>query len=793
MSSENPIISQPNDEEINLKEMLFNYLRFWPWIVLSVLVFAVGGYYYLKTQINIFESRATVLVKDEKKGGLGSDLDIFSDLGIGGGNSNLYNEIEVFNSRTLMRDVARTLQLQESVVLNSGLASKDIIYYKDAPVYTSLAQAQLDSLSHSVTFLLKKRGENKVDIKEVYSNIAKQKVEKETLDFQLGSELSSSLGNFKLYSTPAFEALQKGTELVVTIHTLETAVDRLKANISIEAVNKDASALQIKHKGPVVALNNAIINSLIEQHEKRTINDKNEVTESTSDFIKQRMMLIEQELSVVEDSSEAFKFKNRLIDLESDAANYLSKEGALEQSITAATIQLSLADFMNEFIQKAKGYDELLPANLGFEDGGIATLTAEHNKLVLERNRLLQSSSAKNPMVSNLDGQIGSIRESLKESLNKLKQSLELQINILKKQEAIYKGKLSNVPEFEREYREILRQQQIKETLYLYLLQKREENEIAMASTLGSVKVLDYAYSSREPIAPKKQIIFLGAILLGLILPIGVIYVRDLLDTKVSSKEELERLGLPFIGQIPVNKSKEYIVTTSENRGDVSEAFRMLRTNLAFLLAKDTQEGKVIFSTSTIAGEGKTFMSINLANSMALTGKKVLLIGLDLRAPKISQYLGEIYENGITDYIVNSNVQIPSIIRKGKNNVKFEYILSGSVPPNPSELLLADRLKELLIYVKEHYDYIIVDTAPVGLVVDTVSILDQADVLLYVVRANYLDKKALDVPKRLVKDKHLTNVALVLNGVKMQSGVYGSYGYGYGYGNQKKSFWRIFK
>ena len=306
------------------------------------------------------------------------------------------------------------------------------------------------------------------------------------------------------------------------------------------------------------------------------------------------------------------------------------------------------------------------------------------------------------------------------------------------------------------------------------------------------MKVLDYAYASPEPIAPKKKIIFLGALLLGLILPIGIIYVRDLLDTKISGKEELERLGLPFIGQIPVNKSKEQLVATADNRGDVSEAFRMLRTNLSFIVPKEEGEAKVIFSTSTIAGEGKTFISLNLSNSLALTNKKVLLLGLDLRAPKISKYLLELDGNGVTDYIVNPSIGIADIIRKERKDLKFDYILSGSVPPNPSELLLTERLKELFAYARENYDYVIVDTAPVGLVVDTISILDEADALLYVVRANYLDKKALDIPKQLAKDKKLKNMALVLNGVKMQSGVYGSYGYGYGYGHEKKSFWKRF-
>jgi tyrosine-protein kinase Etk/Wzc len=779
------------EEEINLKEILFKYLSYWPWILGSVFVFAVGGYFYVKSQINIYESKAAVLVKDDKKGGLGMSMDIFSDLGIGGGNTNVYNEIEVFNSRTILRDVVRELRLQESVMLKTGAISKDVLFYDDAPFSTSLSAIDFEEQEHSVRFDIEVNSNNTLEIKETYSLYPGEVLEKLHKDVSFNTPFATSLGELQLIAGNSRHQVKSGDHYVLSVQTLESAVDKVKENLTIEVINKDASAIQIKHKGPLVPLNNAIINTIINKHEQRAIKDKNEVTESTSDFIKERMILIEMELSSVEDSSQAFKLKNRLIDVESDAANYLSKEGALEKSITESNIQLSLAEFMNEFIQKAKGYDELLPANLGFEDASISSLTAEHNKLVLERNRLLQSSSAKNPMVANIDGQIAAIRASLKESLNKLKQSLELQINILKKQEAIYKGKLSNVPEFEREYREILRQQQIKETLYLYLLQKREENQIAMASTMGSVKVLDYAYSSREPVAPKKKIIFLGAILLGLILPVGVIYVRDLLNTKVTKKEEIEKLGIPLIAQVPQNPTKDYLVAIKGNRNSVSEAFRILRTNMSFLINSEITSGKVIFSTSTIAGEGKTFLALNLANTLAMTGKKVVLLGLDLRAPKIGAYLGEPKDTGVSDYIVDENMPVNKILHSKRGDIYFDFFLSGTIPPNPSELLMSPRLKELIGYCKTNYDYVIVDSAPVGLVVDTVSIVDYADLVLYTIRANHLDKNALDIPVNLYNKKNVRKMGLVFNGVKMTAGYYGAYGYGYGYGDEKKkSFWK---
>jgi capsular exopolysaccharide synthesis family protein len=571
-------------------------------------------------------------------------------------------------------------------------------------------------------------------------------------------------------------------------------VDHIRGNLSVEAVSKDVSVISIKHKGPISELNNDIINNLIHQHEQRTVRDKNEITLATSEFIRERMLLIEAELANVEDSSQAFKSKNRLIDVESDAAMFLTKESAIEKQITDAMIQLSIAGFMNEFIQQAKGLGELFPSNLGIDDQSIARLIEEHNKLVLERNRLLESSSAKNPKVIQLENQLQAIRESLKESLNKVQSSLDINLQALRKQEGQYKNQLANIPAFEREYREILRQQQIKETLYLYLLQKREENEIAMASTLGSVKVLDEAYPAKEPVAPKKKIIFLGAVLLGLIFPVGVIYVMDLLDTKVKRREELERLGIPFLGEIPLYKGDKALVSVKGERSSTAEALRMLRTNMNFLLSEVSDRGKVVFVTSTIAGEGKTFTALNLASSLALTDKKVVVLGMDLRAPKLAKYLELPDSIGVSDYLVNDQIQVDQIVQPVPDNKLLDVVLSGTIPPNPSELLFLPRMSELFETLQQQYDYIIVDSAPVGLVVDTVSILHYADLLLYVVRHNYLERDALQLPKNLAKDKKAKSIATVFNATESNRLSYGGYGYGYGYiQNQQAWYKRLLK
>jgi tyrosine-protein kinase Etk/Wzc len=358
-------------------------------------------------------------------------------------------------------------------------------------------------------------------------------------------------------------------------------VDHLKAGLSVEPVSKDVSIINISYTGPIVQLNNDIINNLIYQHEQRAIYEKNEITINTSAFIKERMVLIEKELSIVEDSSQLFKTKNRLVDVDKDAAMFLEKESNLEVSITNASIQLTIVEYIMEFIDKSRSFDELLPSNLGFEESTINKLTEEHNKLVLERNRTIEVSSNKNPKVVQLESQIASFRQNLRESLEKHKKQIDVNLSILRQKEAQYRNKIANVPYYEREYREIIRQQQIKETLYLYLLQKREENEIALASTLGSAKILDEAYP-QGIVAPKKQVIFLGNILLGLMLPIGIIYLTILLDNKIHRREDLEKTNIPVIGEIPEGEKDIRIVVKKGERTIIAEAFRMLRAQPEF-------------------------------------------------------------------------------------------------------------------------------------------------------------------------------------------------------------------
>jgi len=523
-----------------------------------------------------------------------------------------------------------------------------------------------------------------------------------------------------------------------------------------------------------------VVNNLIKQHNADAIADKNQVSKNTAEFINERIKYITSELSDVEQEAEAFKAKNRLVDVESEAKLYLETGSAGELQIVEANTQKALADYMFEYIVKHESGIDLIPANLGLSDPAVAALIVEYNKLILDRNRILHNSGEKNPVVENLDLQLAGILKSVKESLNNYRSSLQIKIHELGLKEREINSRIATVPKYEREYRVIQRQQQIKETLYLYLLQKREETNLALAMTVANIKIIDSAYTDGEPVWPKKKIVYLVALLIGLAVPVVLLYIIDLFDTKVHGKRDIDRTGIPFLGDIPQTEEKNKVVVTSKENTSVAEAFRLLRTNVDFLLGQVSTPGRTVFLTSTLSKEGKSFVAMNLASSIAISGKRVLLIGMDVRAPKILQYLGMEEQKGLTNFIFDHNIKLEDVIMKSGLTPTLDVLPSGSIPPNPSEMLMSDRVKEMFDKVKEIYDFIIVDTAPVGMVTDTLLLSQYADAFVYIVRAYYLDRRLLSIPEDLYYKKRLPNMAILINGTDKKKG-YG-YGYGYGYG-----------
>jgi capsular exopolysaccharide synthesis family protein len=755
------------DESFNLREQLENYLFHWKWFVLGVAVALIGAFFYLRYTPNQYTVSTTILVDDKNSGGLASELSAFSDLGLmGGSKAVLDNEIELLKSKSLAARVVKALGTNVTF-FKQGNVMKSELFRGNAPIKISFFSP--DSVFHKLNtaFTVKITSESTFTLKEADGN--------ESKDHNFGALVKMSFGEMSI--TPLKQGKFKDDEeVIVQIVPFENVVNRYRNALQIQPVSKQASVLRLSLTDPVKGKAEEILNSLVSQYNNDAVEDKNLTAKNTNEFINQRIVIVNEDLSAVEKGAEQFKSANQLTDLATEASLAVASKSETEKRVLDLNTQLKLTEYVSNYVNANPG--ELIPANLGIGDASVDGNTEKYNQLVLERNRILKGSTEINPVIVNLNGQIKNLEESIKQSLTNTKASLKISLNAIKGQESRFASTISEVPKQERVFRDIQRQQQIMETIYLYLLQKREENAITMAVTQPSAKIIDFAYGSNTPVSPKGNIIYLAALLLGLLIPFGVIYIMSLLDNKVHTRTDVEStIKAPILGDIPNTKSENKIVVSDSDRSSIAESFRLLRTNINFMLTGVKQGGKTIFITSTVSGEGKTFVSINLATVLALTDKKVLLIGADIRKPKIGEYLALKLDKGLTHYLMDNSLKVTDII-ESVTAVNFDFISSTVIPPNPSELLMNGRFEEVLAYGKQHYDYVIVDTAPVLLVTDTLLLSYLADLFIYVVRANYLDKRLLVTPKMMHEEKRLPNMAMLVNGTDLERG----YGYGYGYG-----------
>lgn len=570
------------EDTINLREILEKYFRHWKLILACVIIALVIGFLFLKSKVPIYESSATVIVKDEKSGSLSDELSVFSDLGIMTQRGNIYNEIEILKSRKLLSQVVKELSLNLTIYNKANFLKPDKYYYKNSPINIDF-NIPIDEIIKPTTLELSLNDKN-FKIYETYIDSKGKKISEFKGKYKFGDPIETSLGIISINKTQYWNEKNIGDDIIINITSIDNTVNNYKNNLTIETVNRDASAISIKINGPNKELNDDFLNTLILQHQYQAISDKNIIAINTSRFIDERMKVIETELSNIESMLQSFMTQEKYIDLNISVQNILAKESNVEKDLINSYIQLKLAEQIKDYLDKHKDLSSLLPANLGVENDAINKMTNDYNQLVLQRNNLLLNSSAENPLVTKIDNQLLALRASLNESLNNLITSLKIQTQSLKTNIDKYSSNLASMPASERRYRDILRQQQIKENLYIYLMQKREETEIAMAATVSNIKLVDPAYSSPNPIKPKKTASMFIALLIGLFFPILLIYVRNLFDNKIHTPQDLEFLDIPILASIPVNKSNDLIVIKDNVKHHLAEAFRTLRSNLEFII-----------------------------------------------------------------------------------------------------------------------------------------------------------------------------------------------------------------
>lgn len=774
-----------------IKKTLDIYLSRWKFILFFVIIALALAYGYLRYTTYEYQASATIKIKEEKQSQKLPSMAEINNRGLfSDGSNKIKDEIAVISSRSLISNVVKTLKLniryyhqgkikeQElyenpSIKLNF-FASDSIIHRVDTTLYIKIK-------SPTEFFIFKDDGKSIIDRNEF-----------EAKSFYFGERIKTGFGDIVIIPNIGSHAPVKGNNLKVVIAPVTSIVNYYQSQIRT-SIEPGSSVIQLSLKDNIPKKAVDILDQIIMEYNNDVIIDKEDVLKVTSDFINNRLELVFKELEEVDFTAEQLQKRNNLTALNSQANIYLESEKQNEVQISSTANTIQLIDYLQQEIKEKNKNSDLLP-NIGIADASVNLVTQRHNELVAERNSILKNSSEKNPVVINLNNEINALKNNLKSSLENMKRTSEITLNNLNREDARIRGQLYTAPTKQRQLRDIERQQSIKESLYLYLLEKREESAIRLGMFSPNAKIIDTAYSTYQPVSPNKMITYLGAIILGLMVPIAFIYAQDLLDTKIYDKDDLMSvLNVPYIGDIPLTSKRTKFISKVDY-SPKAESFRILRSNIDFVLKDHKTNAKKIFITSTRAQEGKSHTSINLALSISFSKKPVLLIEMDIRVPKIMQYLEEkpTVEVGLSDYLADKDINPDEIVSKIKYNNYLDVIASGTIPPNPSELLMSKRVEELFDYFEYKYDYIIVDTSAVGLVSDTLLVSKFADMFIYVVSADNIDKRHLAaVAKPLYVDNRLPKMYMLLNGTNFDKK---GYGYGYGYGNNpnKKKKWYEF-
>lgn len=788
---------EEQEESINLRALLIKYLIYWPWFIASIIICLGCAFIYLRFQTPVYNTTASVLIKESDPRSkamtqANGAVAALQDIGGFSMTSNFDNEVEILKSRTLIKKVVSELGLYIQHSQDQSF-SYDIPLYQNTPVKVYITPEEAEKLQGGARLKMTYTPEGKLNITAQY--ILKGKESETTASFDsLPAVLPTPVGVFSFTRNDSV-VLEKPIKLKAQIASPAVVAQSYAANLTVSPSSKTTTIAKISIKNTHKQRAVDFINRLVTIYNQDANDEKNEVAEKTAQFIEERIGIINAELGAAENQLATFKQQAGLTDLSSDAQLALQESSKYEQLRVENATQIQLVEFLKTYINQEGNANEVLPANVGLKDHNLSTVIEQYNTMIIERKRLLRTSSENNPAIINMNTGIEAMRRSVQTTVESVLKGLYIAKADIDKQTNKFEARINKAPQQEKEFLTIARQQEIKAALYTMLLQKREENAITLASTATNGRIIEEALAGSAPIAPKKMTFALAALIIGVGFPVGLIFLRDLLKYKIESREDVQKIThAPIIGELPRCdvKTNGSIVIQENKNNLMEECFRGLRTNLLFMLEKGQQ---VILFSSTQPGEGKSFVAGNTAASLAFLGKKVLIMGMDIRKPGLNKVFH--LENravGITNYLSDpEHTNLLDTIQHSDISPNLDILPGGPVPPNPTELVAREHLDHAIEELKKHYDYIILDTAPIAMIADTAIIGRVADMCVYVCRTDVTPKEGFEYINVLQKEKKFKKIATVINDIDMSkrkhSYGYGrkyGYGYGYGYENNKK-------
>ncbi|GAA4785616.1 tyrosine-protein kinase [Olivibacter ginsenosidimutans] len=768
-------------DDFDIKDFIFRLIKSWPYILISLGLCLGLAVLYLQFAIPQYRINAKLLIEDDSKGGGfvgGTSMDINSILGT---KSTVDNEVEVLKTRYLMERLVRDKKLNLTWFRKEQIADIEL----NTPPFELNVIRLADSI-RTTDFNLKVIDSDKFSL--TYEDPRTEETIQKTFHFNAPFYLDN-YGKFLVESTKKTTEFDKN-DYKLTITSVDGRVTSLQGALDISVTNKLASTIDIQLEYPLTAKGEDILSGYINEYIQQNIRDKSRIADSTIKFIDERILLVNAELNGIEGNIQQFMQGKGLANITEQSKLTLQSNTEYLKQLSDIENQIEVMNAIESFLSD-KDNRRIVSGSLLENDATFSALINNYNNLNLERERLLLSFTPDNPYVTNMDNRISSVRDNILEYLKSTRNTLEVSKKEIERNTGRIKGDIRQIPEQERKFLDLSRQQQLKQELYLYLLQKREETAVANTSNIAGIRIIDPPKAEYLPFSPKKKLVLFAAFLLGLVIPVGRLYIYDLLNTKVQNRKDIEkRTQIPVIAEFTHNPTETDLIEFKSSRSALAEQFRALRTNLQFLMPKPSD--KVILITSGMPGEGKSFTSLNLANIYAVSGKRVLLLEFDLRKPKLSKTYTGLNKVGISNYIVDQSLTLDDMINRVGNNETLFFGACGPIPPNPAELIMSDRVTQMMKEARERFDYIIIDAPPIGAVTDAQLLNEYADVTLHLVRAGYTPHDLIGLPEDMRREGKMKHMAIVLNDVSENAGGY--YGYNYGYyhaEDNKKPWWKF--